>query len=61
MPFPCWHGRDDDRVAVANYLFGVALLLEAPFLQRSGLFDLRAESVRLTAMHTIARVHRGAA
>ena len=34
---------------------------KTPVQAKHGVFDLRAESVYLTALHTLARCHRGAA
>lgn len=61
LPRPSWYGRRGDLVFIMGYLSGVAPLHEAARAQRTGPFDLRAESVILTAWHTIARIHRGAA
>jgi hypothetical protein len=43
-----------------GYLSSCALMIWELQAQRTGPFDLRAESVYLTAFHTIARI-RGAA
>lgn len=61
LPRPSWHGRRGDLVFVLGYLAGVAPLHGAARAQRTGPFDLRAESIDLTVEHTIARIHRGAA
>lgn len=61
LPRPSWHGRRDDLVFVLGYLAGVAQLIEVAKARRRGPFDLRAESIDLTAEHTLARIHRGAA
>lgn len=49
------------KTPVQGCLSSCALMIWELQAQRAGLFDLRAESVILTAWHTIARIHRGAA
>lgn len=59
-PVP-WPGRRESRMWLEGYLSSCALMIWELQAQRTGPFDLRAESVILTAFHTIARIHRGAA
>lgn len=54
-------GGRESRMWLEGYLSSCALMIWELQAQRAGLFDLRAESVILTAWHTIARIHRGAA
>jgi len=59
-PVP-WPAKRADRLWLEGYLSSCTLLIWDLAAQRSGPFDLRTESVILTAWHTIARIHRGAA
>ena len=61
LPRPSWRGRRAELLAILEFIAYAGVLFEAARAQRSGLFDLRAESIDLTIEHTIARIHRGAA
>lgn len=61
LPRPTWRGGRDNLLTLLDYLAGVAPLVKAARAQRTGPFDLRAESIDLTIEHTIARIYRGAA
>lgn len=61
VPPTPWPGARESRMWLEGYLSSCALMIWELQAQRAGLFDLRAESVILTAWHTIARIHRGAA
>lgn len=59
---PCpWPGGRESRMWLEGYLSSCALMIWELQAQRTGPFDLRAESVYLTAFHTLARCRRGAA
>lgn len=61
LPPGQWPERPVDARAAQLYLQAVAPLYLHLRRAKHGVFDLRAESVMLTAWHTIARIHRGAA
>lgn len=46
---------------VVDYLVACRDLCMQAAGNRRNIFDLRAESIWLTAVHTLARIHRGAA
>lgn len=61
LPPMQWPGRPVDARAAQLYLEAVAPLYLHLRRAKHGVFDLRAESVYLTALHTLARCSRGAA
>lgn len=61
LPPMRWPGRPVDARAAQLYLRAIAPLYLRLRQAKHGVFDLRAESVYLTAFHTLARCHRGAA
>lgn len=61
LPPVQWPGRPVDARAAQLYLEAIAPLYLRPRRAKQGVFDLRAESVYLTALHTLARCSRGAA